>query len=271
GEPIGGHAPPIYLTRLRVSGDDVPMPDAGATVGPSLRLDPPGNDILIEYVALDFRSDRELKYQYRLDGVDTDWRPPTDQRSVNFASLAPGAYRFMVRAVNQEGIHSPEPAVVELRILPPIWRRWWFMLAAAAMAMFGAYAIHRNRLKRLMELLTVRTRIASDLHDDIGSNLTKIAILSEVANQQMGPGPAVTDSPLAAIARISRESVASMSDIVWAIDPRRDTDHDLISRMRQFAIDMLGGAGAQVRIVASGDDRSQRLSPEFRRQVFLAF
>lgn len=270
-EPDQHKAPPVYLTKLRVAGAELPMPDAGATHGPSLTLGPSGNNLLIEYVGLDFHSDRELKYQYKLDGVDTDWSPPTDQRSVNYASLAPGSYKFMVRAVNQQGIISPEPAIVEVRILPPIWRRWWFLLAAAAVVGLAAYAAHRNRVSRLMDLLAVRTRIASDLHDDIGSNLTKIAILSEVAHQQSGPDFALTESPLTAIARISRESVASMSDIVWAIDPRRDTHHDMVRRMRQFAIDMLGGAGVEVRIAASGEDQPRRVGPDFRRQVFLIF
>jgi two-component sensor histidine kinase len=270
-EPDQGQPPPIYLTKLRVSGDEVPMVDAGTIHGPSLTLGPSGNDLLIEYVGLDFHSDRELKYQYKLDGVDADWGPKTDQRSVNYASLAPGSYKFMVRAVNQQGKISPEPAIVEIRIGPPIWRRWWFLMAAGAVVALAAYVGHRNRVRRLMELLAVRTRIASDLHDDIGSNLTKIAILSEVAHQQSGPHSAVAESQFTAIARISRESVASMSDIVWAIDPRRDSHHDLIRRMRQFAIDMLGGAEAEVRIAASGDDQPRRVGPDFRRQVFLIF
>jgi ligand-binding sensor domain-containing protein/signal transduction histidine kinase len=265
---IENRAPPIYLTKLRVAGAELPMPDAGATHGPSLTLGSSGNDLLIEYVGLDFHSDHELKYQYKLDGVDADWSTPTDQRSVNYASLAAGSYQFMVRAVNQEGVISPEPAVVQIQILPPIWRRWWFILAAVTMVALAAYSAHRYRLARLMELLKVRTRIASDLHDDIGSNLTKIAILSEVAQQPSTSVSGLTEHPLTAIGRISRESVASMGDIVWAIDPRRDSYLDLIRRMRQFAIDMLG---ARVRFVASGEDQTRPVGPNFRRQVFLIF
>ena len=268
-EVMQTRAPPVYLTKLQVAGRELPMPDAGATRGPFLTLGWSANNLLVEYVGLDFRSDRELKYQYKLDGVDADWSAPTDQRSVNYASLAPGSYEFMVRAINQEGLVSPEPAMLQIKILPPIWRQWWFIFAAVTMLALAAFAAHRYRVSRLMELLNVRARIASDLHDDIGSNLTKIAILSEVA--QSGSRSVMTERPLTAIARISRESVASMSDIVWAIDPRRDTHHDLIRRMRQFAIDMLGGAGAQVRISVTGDDQPRRIGPDFRRQVFLIF
>jgi ligand-binding sensor domain-containing protein len=271
GESVENRPPPIYLTRLQVAGAELALPDGGAISVPPVTLGPSGNNLLIEYVGLDFRSDHELKYQYRLEGVDAQWSALTDQRSVNYAGLGPGSYKFLVRAVNQDGAASPEPATVEVRILPPVWRRWWFLLAAGAMIALGAYAAHRYRVARLMELLTVRTRIASDLHDDIGSNLTKIAILSEVAHQQLGNGSSVTESPLPAIGRISRESVASMSDIVWAIDPRRDTHQDLVRRMRQFALDMLGGAGIEVRIVMPGDDQPRRVGPDYRRQVFLIF
>ena len=270
-ELVQSRAPPVYLTGLHIAGAELPMPETGTTHGPSLTLGSSDNNLLIEYVGLDFHSDHELKYQYKLDGVDADWGPATDQRSVNYARLAPGSYQFIVRAINQEGVISSQPAVVQIQILPPLWRRWWFIVALAILSAMIAYAVHRYRLARLMELLSVRTRIASDLHDDIGSNLTKIAILSEVAQQQSASAAGLTERPLTAIARISRESVASMSDIIWAIDPRRDTDQDLIRRMRQFAIDMLGGMGALVRIDVIGDDRQRRVGPEFRRQVFLIF
>jgi signal transduction histidine kinase len=79
----------------------------------------------------------------------------------------------------------------------------------------------------------MRTRIATDLHDDIGANLTKIAILSEVVRQQSGDGDVERDGPLSSIARISRESVAAMGDIVWAINPQRDNLLDLVRRMRR--------------------------------------
>jgi ligand-binding sensor domain-containing protein/two-component sensor histidine kinase len=271
GEPIETRAPPIYLTRLAVEGAEVPVADDGAHSVPSVVLGPSGNDLLIEYVGLDFHSEHELKYQYKLEGVDSDWGPLSDLRSVNYARLSPGSYTFMVRALNQEGLVSPEPAILRIRILPPIWRRWWFVLVTASAAMLIAYAVHRYRITRLMELLAVRTRIASDLHDDIGSNLTKIAILSEVANRQLDPSEQSPESPITAIARISRESVASMSDIVWAIDPRRDTHLDLTRRMRQFAIELLGSGGIDVRVESMGDDQAGIVGPDFRRQVFLVF
>ncbi|HVP47473.1 MAG TPA: histidine kinase [Bryobacteraceae bacterium] len=122
-----------------------------------------------------------------------------------------------------------------------------------------------------MELKRVRTRIATDLHDDIGSSLSQIAILSEVANRQVGEIHSKLAEPLADIAGISRELVDSMSDIVWAIDPERDQLGDLVHRMRRFASDLL--SPRDIRLVFQTPDADQDLpiGADLRRQIFLVF
>src|SRR5262249_51393164 len=150
-----------------------------------------------------------------------DWSVPTDRRVLNFGNLAAGRYRLLVRAINSNSIASATPAVVTFTILRPVWQRWWvvaFLFAAAAAA---RVSLHRFRVRRQLELAKMRARIALDLHDDIGSNLTKISILSELARQRY-PAANGANDPLAAIAHISRESIAAMGDIVWAINPQRD-------------------------------------------------
>jgi signal transduction histidine kinase len=117
----------------------------------------------------------------------------------------------------------------------------------------------------------VRTRIAADLHDDIGTNLTRIAILSEVAHQQLHDAYPSAATPLSSIARISRESAASMSDIVWAVNPRRDSLLDLVLRMRSFANEVLAGRQIEFQFVAPDRELSQKLGAELRRDVFLIF
>src|SRR5205823_12522505 len=133
-----------------------------------------------------------------------------------------------------DGTASAAPAVLAFTIRPPVWRRAWFLSLAATLMIVSGYSLYRYRVARLIELERVRTRIAGDLHDDIGSGLSQVAILSEVVRQQSHDDPA-TSEPLARIASTSRELVDSMSDIVWAIDPRRDTPGDLAHRMRRFA------------------------------------
>jgi ligand-binding sensor domain-containing protein/signal transduction histidine kinase len=269
--PSAGRAPPIYLTRLQIAGEDFPMPDTGAAMLPSMTLAPSRNNLLIEYVGLDFHSGRELRYQYKLDGVDVGWSPLTDQRSVNYASLAAGSYKFMVRAVNQDGMASPEPAVIQVRVLPPVWRRWWFIGLAALLLAVTAYSAHRLRVSQLVGLERVRTHIAADLHDDIGSGLSKIAIMSDVASHLLPSDDLAVKEPLSVIAATSRELVDSMSDIVWAVNPDRDRLQDLIQRMRRFANDIFSARNIAFSFDGPAVEPTLRIGTDVRRQILLIF
>jgi two-component sensor histidine kinase len=229
------------------------------------------NQIQVDYVGLSFVPGEVLQYQYRLLGSRTDWSSLTQQRTVNLASLAPGRYQFLVRAVNSDGVASAAPATIAFTILPPFWQRWWFVLLVSLALGLIIYALYRYRVARIIELANVRTRIASDLHDDIGANLTKISILSEVARQQLGNGEVEGDSSLAAIARISRESVASMGDIVWAINPERDHLIDLVRRMREHADEVFTLRNIKLSFNAPLTNKTLKLGSDVRRDLLLIF
>src|SRR5215475_13708229 len=171
-ERIANYPPPIYLSRAQVAGEDLPIAETGALRIPELEIPSTRNNLLVEYVALSFKGEQRLRYQYKLEGVDGDWSAPTESRSVNYARLAPGSYRFLARAINQEGAMSPEPAVFQFRILPPLWQRWWFVALAALGVGLTALAFYRSRVKRIVEHERMRMRIATDLHDDIGAGLS---------------------------------------------------------------------------------------------------
>jgi signal transduction histidine kinase/ligand-binding sensor domain-containing protein len=261
---------PIYFSRVNVAGDDLRLPETGAGSIADLELSGSRNNLLLEFVALSFQGEQKLRYQYKLEGVDPDWDAPTETRSVNYARLAAGSYRFLARAINQEGIVSAEPAALRFRILPPIWRRWWFIGTAGVLAGLLAYSLYRFRLAQLIELERVRTRIATDLHDDIGSSLSRMAILSEVVKRQAGSPP--DSAPmLTEIADSARGLIGSMRDIVWSVDPRRDDLNSLISRVRQFASDVLEPIGVKWDLEGPSQPRRIRLGPDERRHLFLIF
>lgn len=263
--------PPIMISAVRVSGSPYPISELGETEIRKLELRANQSEVQIDFVGLDFGSGEDLRYQYKLEGAGRDWSAPTEQRSITFANLAPGSYRFLVRAISNEGGISPQPAAVQFTILPPIWRTWWFLLLAMTVLAAAAYLIYRYRVAQLLKVERVRTRIAADLHDDIGSSLSQIAVLSEVVRKQIDGRAAEFARPLAQIARVSREAVDSMSDIVWAINPQKDHLYDLTRRMRRFVSEVFPARGIEFRFRAPAKDDDVWLGADLRRQLFLIF
>lgn len=265
--------PPVMIDGLQIAGVRRPVSDLGETKIENLRLGSDQNQVQIDFLGLGFATGEVLRYQYKLEGAPAgdEWSAPNDQRSVTFANLSPGSYRFLVRAVNTDGVESAEAASVAFTILRPVWQRPWFVTLAALAVGGIAFAAYRARLARLVELERVRTRIATDLHDDIGSSLSQIAILSEVVSLRVPPDNAPVIEPLSVIAGTSREMVDSMSDIVWAINPQRDHLSDLTQRMRRFASDILSARDIAFRFRAPDAAEDIRLGADLRREVYLIF
>ena len=276
-------SPPVFISGVQVNGVPESISALGERAGSLADFAPDRNQLRFDFVGLGFRSGDVLRYQYRLFGTDAGWSSSSTQRSVTYAGLGAGKYTFVVRAVDTDGNVSAQPAAVTFGILRPVWQRVWF-LTLMALAAFGiTYALYRYRLVRLLEMANLRTRIATDLHDDIGANLTRIALLSEVATRHLyaprrgsratdGPVSTVSDdAPLASIARIARESVSSMSDIVWAINPARDTLLDLTRRMRQHADEIFTLRDIELHFETPDGSNDLRLGVDVRRDLLLIF
>ncbi|HEX9365526.1 MAG TPA: two-component regulator propeller domain-containing protein [Vicinamibacterales bacterium] len=262
--------PPVLISAVRAGGDPVAISDLGerALSGPT--LSPDRNQFEISFVGLDFTLGERLAYQYLLEGGDRQWSDLTTRRTITFANLRPGSYRFLVRAVTSDGTVSSAPSTVGFTILPPLWLRWWFLSLLAIGLGTAIHFAYRIRVARVLAIERLRTRIATDLHDDIGSSLTQIVVMSEVAQQQIGPELQTMARPLARIAHISRAAVESMGDIVWAINPQKDHVRDLVQRMRRFAGDLAADRDVALQFQASGQE-DEDLSADIRRELFLVF
>lgn len=262
-------APPVFITGLRVRGSPRLVSALGESALLGIQLAADQNQIELAFGSLRFGTGETLRYEYRLEGGDADWIPAGEQRTVTYAKLAPGDYQWQVRALTADGVASERPATLAFTILPPLWHRWWLQLLASIVACAMLYVLYRYRLTSLLELERLRTRIATDLHDDIGSTLSQIAILSEVAQRHpVGEDPGQT---LEDIADLSREMVDSMSDIVWAVDPEQDRLDGLTHRMRRFAGDLFSHNGVRVRFQAPDGEHNPTVDADTRRQVFLIF
>lgn len=248
---------------LAVSEDGTPSVD-GIVLGP-------GDAVLeVRLRAVDLRPEAPVTFSTRLDGRrGADWSPPSAQREVRLVGLAPGRYVLRARAHGVDGSVSAEEARVAFRVLAPFWQRGWFLTLAACALGALAYGAYRVRMTRLLAVERVRSRIATDLHDEIGAGLSQIAVLSELAARP-GTTDAVPDAP-ERIATIARRLVDGVSDIVWAINPARDHAVNLAQRMRFFATGLLRARGIEFAFTAPSEDEDHALDGEQRRELLLAF
>jgi streptogramin lyase/anti-sigma regulatory factor (Ser/Thr protein kinase) len=261
--------PTVLIGSVRVAGRSYLTAALGQSVIPRFELTPTQNQLQFEFFGLGAGASDGLRYEYRLEGADRTWNPPTAQRDVNYASLSPGRYRFVVRAIAADGALSRTPATVEFTILRPMWQRWWFRSGGVLSVILIVFAVHKYRVARLLALERVRMRIAADLHDDIGGSLSRISIQSEVACREAAALGAQPVRRLAEIAESARGLVDALSDVVWSVDPRRDDIASVLRRIREYADDVLLGSGVRWTYTASPNLESAKLDPEARRNLFL--
>ena len=264
-------APQIVIDGLNIAGVHQPLSIFGNTEVGKLELKSNQNNMQIDYSSLSLGHAASLRYQYKLEAADADWGAPTVQRSVTYANLKSGSYRFMVRAINADGLISQQPATFTFTVLPPIWARWWFLAVGVLVVIGSTYTLYRYRVRQLIELERVRTRIATDLHDDIGASLSRMAILSEVVKRQDEVKSGTSRRMLTEIADSARGLVDAMSDIVWSIDPQRDDLRSVSARIRQFASDVLEARGIKWELKLPHELETVKLNAEQRRQLLLIF
>lgn len=262
--------PNIFITGLRVAGVSQKISELGETILPDLEFAADKNNLTVEYLGLGASLGEKLKYQYRLGDENAEWIT-TNERTLNFANLSAGNYQFAVRATTSDGLTSPNPATFSFKILRPIYLRWWFLTLATLLIGFAIWQLYRVRVRRLLEIERTRTRIATDLHDDIGADLSKISLLSEVVKMQMTNGNDENNRLLTKIAETSRKSVDSMRDIVWAINPSRDSLNDIVQKMRLFAEETTIKSNIKLIFNAPTDNQNLKLSMDTRRELYLIF
>ena len=236
---------------------------AGEVTLPDL---PPGsNAVEIEYLALATSGPESILYQYRLNGGDGNWSAPAATRFVLYGNLRAGKYRFEVRSL---GAAAKDTAMVRFTVLPRFWETWRFLALATAALLAVFYAVHRYRMANLLKLQQMRTRIANDLHDDIGSGLSKIVILSEVAQRQEADSQSTA---LHRIAEASREVLEAVGDLVWTTNASTETVEDLVRRMRSFATQMFEAKDVHFEMQVTEVPLQRGLSPVGMRQLYLIF
>lgn len=254
----------VRISGVRVSGAAWQVPGRGIEAV-DLGEIPASANVSFEFFGLGTFG-HSLAFTHLLEGVESSWSVPQEERSVHFAQFPAGRYRFRVRAAESSG--AAQEAVISFSVAAPVWRRWWFAAGVAALfaaAGYGASAL-RARQRRRME--DERTRIASDLHDDLGAGLSRIGILSEVASLAIQSGTRPDDA-VAKIKEASREIDEKLAEGIWTVDPAHDDLASLCRRLCLLAAELLEPAGIAWRVETPEGAARVRLRPDLRREIYL--
>lgn len=263
------HPSPVYIRSVRSGGAYYPLSELGSESVAAIEISPEQNQLEIEVFGLTQHSGDNLKYQYKIQSGD-DWSEPSAQRRFTLVNLQPGNYRFEARAINSSGLISRNSATVSFIALAPFYRQWWFMPLTGLIVCIIIYLFYRSRLKRLIELESVRRHIAGDLHDDIGSSLSQISLISQVLALKEGT-KRDDKQHLDTIAETAREAIEAMSEMIWTINPKNDNLTDTIQRMRRFTSEILAAKNIKFTFQADGFSEKNKIDVNVRRQFYLIY
>jgi ligand-binding sensor domain-containing protein/signal transduction histidine kinase len=237
--------------------------------------------LVIAYTSLNLAAPERALFRYWLEGHETGWSSPTDRRSASYSKLPPGEYRFRVKASNEDGLWNMEGVTLAITVLPPFWKTWWFR-TGAVLVLLGAvvgmvYFIATQKLQRQVALLRQqealekeRARIARDLHDQLGANLTQVALLGEMVGEDKDL-PNEVENHAQQICQTARTTSDALDEIVWAANPSNDTLEGLVTYACKYAQDYLALAGLRYRLDVPTDLPPGNIPPDLRHNVFLAF
>jgi len=270
-------APPVVLESLLVDGREVPF-----SHGKVSRRLPPGHQRLeFHYSGLSFIAPNKVRFRYRLERLDQEWIDAGDRRTAFYSQLPAGSYRFRVMACNNDGVWNTAGASLAFTVAPFFWQTWWF-IGAGVLVVLTAVTVFvrqltRRRLQRRLQALErqnaierERSRIAQDIHDDIGASLSRITMLSQPARGELAR-PEQAATVLSRIYSTARETTDALDEIVWAVDPRHDTLDGLTDYMGNFAQEILSAAGIRYRLDLPAEIPAWPLTADVRHNLFLAF
>ena len=227
------YVPPLVLTGISALARNGEIQAAPFGLE-QLVLPPLVSAVTFSFTALNYtRADRN-RYLYRLEGFDEDWIDGGGERSARYTNLPPGEYVFHVRGSNNDGLWNEEGVRLPVVVKPAFWQTGWFRLMLGALTAAAIYVAYRLRLRRLIELERMRLRIAGDLHDELGSELSGIALASSRLASR-GDLEAADRDRLRDVAASSLRIAQSLRDIVWYINPDHDNWLSTEARMRSVA------------------------------------
>jgi streptogramin lyase/PKD repeat protein len=264
---INDISPDVKITGFKLANESL-LVDSLVKRG-RVELGSEDNSITIEFSGLSYNAAYIIKY--KLEGLDKDWKVSERDYHAVYSYLPPGTYTLKLQSADAEGHLGKNITELIIKVNPPFWKTWWFfcIIALAIAAIF--YWLDKQRVNKLVALQTVRTEIASNLHEEVNTTLNNINLLSEMARIKADKDIDRSKEFIEQISTKSHNMILAMDDILWSIDPGNDSMERSLLRMMEFADVMKNLYGANIEIALDKKVRSLQLDMKTRHEMFLLF
>lgn len=219
--------------------------------------------VIVGFSNLNYIIPEKIIFQYRLKEVSEKWNALGTQRFISLTSLPPGVYHLQIQASNEDGAWSG-PKELILVFLPKWYQTWWFKLSLALLFIASVYALYRLRVSQLKKEQEIRSKLASDLHDDLGSTLNSVKVYANLALMEKEK-----DKYVVKIKDSIQEAITGVKDMIWVLDDSKDTIEDLLARVSQFAASLCEANGMRYKQEFSEEARHFKPGREEKRNLYM--
>jgi signal transduction histidine kinase/ligand-binding sensor domain-containing protein len=278
---INPNPPPVMIESVAIDGK-LQNTNALTARPPQSVTVPAGRESIdIKYTSLNLAAPDKGHFKFRLKEHEKEWRDsPWNIRTAHYTRVPPGNYEFEVTACNEDGVWNEKGSTLRVEVLPPFWSTWWFrtivVVCLVGMIVGSVHYVSTQRLQRQVAALRQqealekeRARIARDLHDQLGANLTRVALLGELAESDKD-SPQEVEAHARQISQTARDTTHSLDEIVWTVNPSNDTLDGLVNYVCKYAQEYLAVAGLKYRLEVPAQLPGTPISPELRHNIFLA-
>ncbi|MBT8382752.1 MAG: hypothetical protein KJO59_10385 [Ignavibacteria bacterium] len=260
---ISSYKPPIVISNIKILDKELNGKHD------ELILSHNENFISIEFASLDYSNPSRNRYRYILEGFQKYWtNTDASRRVATYTNLPSGDYVFKVMGTNSDGVWNEAKASLIISINPPFYQTWWFATLAIMLVGFLLYYLSTLRIKNQLAIEKIKTKIASDLHDNVGAGLTEISILSELAVQHSNKND-ISTGELRKISDTSRHLVDAMSDIVWVVNPQKDSLYDLLIKLKDSYNEFFSSVGISLQVKNVDKSNNIKLPMEYKQNLLL--
>lgn len=256
--------PQIEITRIKVVDEDI---SPRKLKNNTLEVSYFQNILSFTFAALEYTDPVRNKYKYLLEGFHDEWIDAGNFRYATFTNLDPGDYKLKVIASNNDGIWTNEAGILNIIVNPPFYQTYWFYSLVTSLFLFVVYRFYYIKIQRKLEMDKLRLKIASDLHDEVGSSLSQIAINASMINYESDIDKIKKKGEI--IQTKSGAMINTMNDVIWSIDSRNDRLESLIDRIKRTAMDLASSKEIRVDFQIKISTPHKNLKVNLRQNIFL--